>query len=71
MRQEKIRVIVKEKNRLTYGVTIPSEFSNWLGALVNITESGCCLILTSGPAPAAFDIKQIKRQGEIIERIKI
>lgn len=71
MRQQKIRVIVKEPTRLTLGVTIPGEFSEWKGVLVTITQSGSCLILTSGASPTPFTNKQLKQEGDVVSKIRI
>ena len=70
-KQHKIRVITQERHRITYGVTIPSTYAHWVGVLVNIQESGNTLILESGAVPGAINLKTLKGQAEIIDRIKI
>jgi hypothetical protein len=72
MRQYKIhKISIMKDGRYQLGLSIPIEFSTWLNTLVTISQSGGCLLLTSGPVPIAFDIKQLKKQGEIVEKIKI
>lgn len=58
--QYKIRLLAKEKNRDTFGVTIPSKFEHWFGIMVTIRESGNVLILESGTKPEPLHIKDIK-----------
>lgn len=55
----KIRIIVKERNRQTIGVTIPPSFSDWIGIHVSIYQSGNALILESGNKPEMMTSKEL------------
>jgi hypothetical protein len=77
MKQEnhlyKIRIIQHNKigGTTTWGVTVPYSFKNWFDTTVSIKESGICLILESGAKPIAFTSKEIKTQGEVIDKIRL
>lgn len=67
--QYKVRVLTKEKHRITFGITLPVIFSHWINTLVTIRESGNSLILESGAKPVPFKLKDV--QGQTIEVINI
>lgn len=72
MKQQKVRKIVVNSNGFLLGVSLPhGKFDHWENVLVNIRESGNCLILESGAKPTAFDMKEIKKHVVIVDKIRI
>lgn len=69
-KQHKIRII-KNREPIVFGVTIPQSFAHWLNILVQIRESGNCLILESGCRPEAFTMASVKQHIHVMERVKI
>lgn len=67
----KIRKIAKDSIGYIYGVTIPTSMVHWRDIHVTITESGNCLILTSGTHPSSATFKQLKEDIQVVEKIKI
>ena len=69
-RLHKIRIVQRGKTDV-YGVTIPPSLSHWIGVHVSIREEGTCLVLESGCIPLAFSKKDILKNSENGEKIKI
>ena len=67
----KVRIIYNGKINSTYGVAIPSDFNRWFNTWVTIKESGNSLIIESGARPTPFTFKEMKREHEVLERIRI
>lgn len=60
IRLYKIRIVTREKNRVTYGVSLPASLASWCGTLVTVTESGNSIILESGTHPTPLKMKNMK-----------
>lgn len=69
MKQQKIRKIqyTSEKSYII-GVSIPNRFAHWESIMVDVSESGNCLILSSGCRPLAFNSKDIKTESKVMEK---
>lgn len=67
----KIRIIVREYDRETYGVTIPETFKNWFNVFVSVQEENGRLILTSGAQPTPLSNKELKKMSIETTKVKI
>jgi hypothetical protein len=70
-RLHKIRIIVNDSKKDTYGVSIPESFNRFFNVFVSISEEGDKLILTSGALPSAMSNKEIKSHSIEVSKHKI
>ena len=70
-RLHRIRIIQQGKT-ITHGLSIPKELvDKWAGVFVSVVESGNSLILESGALPMKFGLRDIRKDIQIIDKVKI